>query len=85
MNELPVGGPTQPDRDKTHAVFNLDIFIIQPTAQFRLQLRCIKNILHFRYYRYFIFSKYSNHLGYCNENLIKLFVTDIFVTFLYKV
>ena len=82
MNELPVGGPTQPDRDKIHAVFNLDIFIIQPTAQFRLQLRCIKNILHFKYYRYF---RYSKFLGYCNENLIKHFVTDIFVTFLYKV
>ena len=43
MNQLPVGGPTQPDGDKIHAVPNLHIFIIQPTAQ--IQLRYLKNIL----------------------------------------
>ena len=38
MNQLPVGGPTQPDGDKIHAVLNLHIFIIQPTAQIQLKL-----------------------------------------------
>ena len=65
MNQLSVRGPTQPDRDKIHAVFNLDIFIIQPTAE--IQLRHIKNILKYlafldicRYFRYFKCSKYTN-------------------------